>query len=61
MLLAEVEELFESTLTVIFMNGFPNELKKEVWLFRPTTLEETMERAQEIERKNALIENKVGI
>lgn len=55
----EVEKLFESTLTIIFMNGLPNELKEEVQLFCLTTLEETIERAQEIERNNTLIENKV--
>lgn len=58
LLLTEVDELFESTLIVIFMNGLPNKLREEVRLFHSTMLEETMERVQEIERKNVLIENK---
>ncbi|XP_044500293.1 uncharacterized protein LOC123221524 [Mangifera indica] len=60
LLSAEIEELSDNTLIVIFLNGLTEELREEVRLFRPTTLEETMERAQEIERKNAVIEEKAS-
>lgn len=45
---------------MIFINGLPDELREEVRLFRPSSLDETMERAQEIERKNALTEERGG-
>lgn len=53
-----VDGLSEETLTVAFMNGLLEEIQAEVKLFYPLTLEETMERARQVENKNFILNNR---
>lgn len=53
-----LDRVLEETLTVIFMIGLVDEICEELRLFHPKTLEETMEKVVEVERKNTVIEGK---
>lgn len=52
-----IDDLYDDTLMVIFMNRLSDDLHEEVRLFLPSTSEKMIERTQEVEKKNAIIDN----
>lgn len=61
MLSAAVEGVTEETLTTLFMNGLADDVRTEVRMFSPETLEAMMERALQVEEKNRVIDAKMGL